>query len=480
MNKKIFISYSWGSMEHQQWVIDLATRLMNDTVDVVLDKWSLKDGHDIYSFMEEMVKADDVFRVIIVSDKKYSIKANDRTGGVGTETQIITPNLYSNEKQEKFIPIVTERDEENEPYLPIYLKSRKYIDFSKVEHFENSYEELLRNILEAPAIPKPKLGNKPPAYITESKVNLSETHGKIKLIENQLFKNNTVSYKELSNFLDIFSERLGDFELKSQTRDLLEFGDILLDNLKSYKLLREDFIKFIDLIVSGTLEDIDELLVEFFETAPSFNKPRKDLQIPWSPSDFEIFKIIFQELFIYTIAITLKNKNYNLVADLLHSRYYIKEEYRLKQAESFCFLYSYHENLENYMSEKYNKITGFGDYIITNLSESVSKSDIILADTLCYFVSYLDQENNYKMWFPNTYLYGERFGDISFFQKISSKKHFEKTKQIFNVDNEEELRSKLEACKLKSKDRMRYARGSFETIPFLYEIVNPETIAIYK
>lgn len=132
------------------------------------------------------------------------------------------------------------------------------------------------------------------------------------------------------------------------------------------------------------------------------------------------------------------------------------------------------------MSKKYNKITGFGDYIITNLSESVSKLDIILADTLCYFVSYLDQGNSYKTWFPNTYLYGEGFGNINFFEKISSKKHFEKTKRIFNVDNEEELRNKLEACKSKSNDRIRYSRGSFETIPFVHEIVNPDTIAIYK
>ena len=73
MAKKVFISYSWGNKEHQDWIVNLGTRLMNDTVDVVLDRWSLKDGHDIFSFMEEMVKSDDIFRVLIICDENYSI-----------------------------------------------------------------------------------------------------------------------------------------------------------------------------------------------------------------------------------------------------------------------------------------------------------------------------------------------------------------------------------------------------------------------
>ncbi|MDA3904624.1 MAG: toll/interleukin-1 receptor domain-containing protein [Bacteroidales bacterium] len=79
MNKKIFISYSWGNKEHQDWIVNLGTRLMDDTVDVVLDKWSLKDGYDIHSFMEEMVKAEDIFRVLIVSDLKYRLTTLSRT-----------------------------------------------------------------------------------------------------------------------------------------------------------------------------------------------------------------------------------------------------------------------------------------------------------------------------------------------------------------------------------------------------------------
>jgi hypothetical protein len=54
-NPKVFISYSWTTPEHEEWVVDLATRLMHNGVSVVLDKWDLKEGQDVYAFMESMV-----------------------------------------------------------------------------------------------------------------------------------------------------------------------------------------------------------------------------------------------------------------------------------------------------------------------------------------------------------------------------------------------------------------------------------------
>ena len=57
---KIFISYSWTNPVHEEWVINLAERLVSDGVDVVIDKWNLKEGQDKFNFMETMVKSDDI------------------------------------------------------------------------------------------------------------------------------------------------------------------------------------------------------------------------------------------------------------------------------------------------------------------------------------------------------------------------------------------------------------------------------------
>lgn len=477
MLKKVFISYNWGNSEHQEWVVNLATRLMNDTVDVILDKWSLKDGQDTYSFMEEMVKSPEIFRVLIISDAKYAEKADNREGGVGTETQIITPSIYSHQKQEKFVPVVLERDENGNPSLPIYLKHNKYIDFSRIENHEDSYEELLRNILEAPSIPKPKLGTKPPLYITEMTVNLSETNNKLRTIENQLKRGGSISIKELNNFLDLFLELLWTFELKNVSNDIKLYGEQLFNSLKSYKPLREDYIKFIDILSSQNDENSHEIIIDFFENAPLYERPKEDTG-GWIPANFEIFQIIFHELFIYNIAICIKNKNYKLISDLLHSKYYKKYNYRRKnEPDSFVFLYNHNKYLETYCSQVYNKATGLGDYIITNLSDSLKREDVILADTLCYFVSSLGNKTTSNPWFPVTYLYGKE-REMIFFEKISSKNHFERIKIVFNIDNKQELEEILNASIENSIKRISYNR--FNSIPFIHELVKPETIAIYR
>lgn len=480
--KKVFISYSWGTKEHQDWVVSLGTRLMSDTVDVILDRWSLRDGHDIHSFMEEMVKADDIFRVLIICDSNYKDKANGRKGGVGTETQIITPEIYNNQKQEKFIPIVVERDESDKVCLPIYLSSRKYIDFSKDEFFEDSYEELLRNILEAPSIPKPKLGEKAPHYITDSSVNLSEINSKLKTLESQIKKYPDKINIYASDFLETFLERLWDFQFSCKENSIVEYGDALYKNLLSYKELKSSFITFILLISQLDKNfDVDELIA-FFEKQPLYLKSKENVGNYYS-GDFDNYKIIFHELFICTISASLKNKNYDLVKELLHSRYHIKDEYynHTQKPSRFTFLYKYHENLEKYVEQKYRRISGFGYYLVTNLDERIPKDLLITADTLCYVIYNLfDKDSRMERWFPFSFIHKDsRY--IDFFTKLDSARYFEKIKGIFDVEKPTELIDIINKYEQTVKDSQRaYFGNGFESLPFVHELIDKEKLAIYR
>ena len=55
MEKRVFISYAWTNDAYQKKVIDLATKLRNDGIDVILDKWDLRTGADRFIFMEKSV-----------------------------------------------------------------------------------------------------------------------------------------------------------------------------------------------------------------------------------------------------------------------------------------------------------------------------------------------------------------------------------------------------------------------------------------
>jgi hypothetical protein len=142
---KVFISYSWTSDEYQRSVVALAERLVGDGVDVVIDVWDLKAGQDKYAFMEQCVSDESIDRVLILCDAQYARRADARSGGVGNETEVITPSVYGRSGQTRCVPVVMERDADGEACLPTYLRSRVYVDLSGPD-LERGYAELLASI----------------------------------------------------------------------------------------------------------------------------------------------------------------------------------------------------------------------------------------------------------------------------------------------------------------------------------------------
>jgi len=141
MQPKCFVSYSWTSEEFKSQIVDWCERLCQDGIDILLDQWALGEGEDKYHFMERMVTDESVSKVLIFSDAEYQRKANSKTGGVGTESQIISDDLYKKVLQRKFIPIVCEFSTDRKPCLPVFLRNRIFIDFSSLESVNSEWEK---------------------------------------------------------------------------------------------------------------------------------------------------------------------------------------------------------------------------------------------------------------------------------------------------------------------------------------------------
>lgn len=309
---KIFISYSWTNPVHEDWVINLAERLVSDGVDVVIDKWNLKEGQDKFNFMETMVKSKDIQKVLIILDKKYSEKAEQRAGGVGTETQIISPKIYGDVSQEKFIPIVSEKDENGNAYVPTYLEGRIYIDLSEQDKFEENYESLLRNIYQRPAYSKPKLG-KAPTYLFEETPITHKTSSIVRSFDNQISKSPRRINSIVREFLDDFFDDLKGYSANvGSTRDIIAFGKAIHDNIVSYTSLRNDYVAFLDKLLKSEMEFDIDIIIRFFEKLPILKDPQDGMS-SWSPSEFDNFRFFIHEIFLYTIAIGLKSKNTSLL-----------------------------------------------------------------------------------------------------------------------------------------------------------------------
>lgn len=476
-NRKVFISYSWSSEVHQNWVVGLANRLVQDGVDVVLDKWELKEGHDKYTFMENMVTSPDIDKVLIILDQKYKERADERKGGVGTETLIITPQIYQNVVQEKFIPIVTELDEDHQAYLPAYLAGRIYIDLSAPEHFEANYEKLLRSIYNRPSLTKPQLG-KPPRYLFEESPMHFKTSALVRGLDEQLNKFPNRINGFIRDFLDEFYKDLSAFTIERQTNPThTSVGESILDKLKHYAPLQNDYIQYLDKVIrSGIAFDHDTIL-HFLERLPLLFAPQDDTITSWQSYQYSHFKLIAHELFLYTVAIGLKNNDYLFLEELLHSKYLIKERGRQSRTENFSGFYFHFETMDEYYKKlkDRNFYSVQADLIITRVPEGFSRDALVNADLLCYFIAQL---HGWR-WFPKTYVYKSDYNDtFDFFNRLISRKHFEKVKAVLGTDSVEELKSKL--LEIKDKGGERGYDYGFSRIPALENFIKAEDVGSAK
>ncbi len=317
---KVFISYSWSTQLHINWVLELAEKLMNDGVNVILDKWDLKEGQDIYHFMEQMVNDETITKVLIIIDKMYTEKANDRAGGVGTETLIISPKIYKKYDQEKFIPIIRELQDDGKPYIPTYVNGRIFIDFTSDDYFLDEYEKLLRNIfIQTMYIKKPILGT-PPSYILEKDPIQIKTFNKLKILQNAILNDNKFAKNYVRDYLDTLVFAFDDFKLKYEKQD--NFDELFMDNISNFISYRDNFVEFLELVYTAfEPNEINQLLHQFWENIIEFKYTSSEIKQS-SEWDYDNYKFIIYELFLYFITVLIKCNHFDSVNFFLSEKYY--------------------------------------------------------------------------------------------------------------------------------------------------------------
>lgn len=162
---KAFLSYSHDSLEHKKWVLDLATRLRNNGVESIIDQWSLGPGDDLPHFMEQNLAAAD--RVLMVCTENYVKKANSGAGGVGYEKMIVTADLLKRIDSNKVIPLIRQVGTHD---VPTFLQSKLYLDFSREDQIELSFDDLVRAIHGKPLYVPPPVSNNPFTPVAETPV----------------------------------------------------------------------------------------------------------------------------------------------------------------------------------------------------------------------------------------------------------------------------------------------------------------------
>lgn len=153
---KVFISYSWDSPEHRQWVASLAGTLRSNGIDATLDQWHVRGGEDLAGFMERSIREAD--RVLVICTEAYVERALGRQGGVGYEHTMVTGELMRNVGTSKFIPIV--RQSGSTVVLPTELNTRLHFNLGPGTDYSSQLQALIRDLHNVQT-PIPPLGPNP-------------------------------------------------------------------------------------------------------------------------------------------------------------------------------------------------------------------------------------------------------------------------------------------------------------------------------
>lgn len=441
---QVFISYCRQPEENLIRTQQLAQRLMRDGVYVVIDLWDLKDGQDKNSYMERMVTDPSVDKVLLICNKQYVEKADSRKGGVGIESTIISSELYGSVAQTKFIPVIFETDEEGKAYIPVFAKSRIYIDLSNDNIFEEGYDQLLRDIYDKPKFDRPPLGDMP-AYLRADTPSYLKTAGMVDAIQNAISRESKRTSAVIDNYLESFLNAVPEYRIMA-TRAFpnKEIVEVVENGINSIQVLKNDFISFMSAIAK-TEYCTSELFIDFFERLLQ-NYEDHDIEL-LEGSDQQsylndIFRFFNYELFLSFVVVMLSNNRFDVVSDVVRTTFCIVSPCRFIQAESRTFrrfqCYIWTLNRIKHDITNSNRVSISADQI-RQYATILKFEDLIKADILLYYLSLVVPGDSYfdTYWYPDLSVYNR---DTEIYPRLASKRYFEKFKRLFNVNDVDSLK----------------------------------------
>ena len=476
MNPKIFISYSWHPEENKIRVQQLARRLMSDGVDVILDVWSLKDGQDKYVFMEKMVTDPDINKVLIICNKDYAEKADNRKGGVGTESTIMSDEIYSKAEQTKFLPIVFEKGDDGMIYKPHFLKSRIHIDMSSDDCYEMGYEQLLRDIFDKPLIKKPALGSMPAFLETDETILLSTAK------EQRLLKVKNEESSSFKDWVERYFEKLiaslDQFKISFRGGNIKDLVDQIEKSIDSMQMVNNDFINFLE-TVSTNEECKGEQFVDFFENLLQYYEDNNIALATSNSVSYLVndnYRFFNYELFLSFAAIILKHQRFDIIRDVVSADFCIlsnrigREVMPLNYVEFQKYNYTldrFKKNLRN------SNLISEAATLLKSKMDGKLFEEMVEADILLYYLSlvYVKTEELYDTWYPELSIYNSSF---TILPKLASIRYFEKTKILFGVDDKESFVTLIKGL----KDNLQ--RDGYHHIPSVQQGLGVDKVCSFR
>jgi hypothetical protein len=464
---KTFISYSWTTPEHQEWVLHFASALRTNGVEAILDKWHLTEGQDTLAFMEQMVGDPQVEKVLLICDARYAEKANKREGGVGIEAQIVSSKVYEESDQTKFAAVVVELDADGRPMLPTYMSSRLYFDMSTPDAYADNFPRIVRWIFGKPFHAVPPVGP-PPAFLDETHTVAANV-----ILEGQRLRqsrqSNNQRTSEAAAVLEAAIETAGEMNLSlvnSKTQD----EDVYQEIKKIAPINEEVYRAFRALAQSDDPRRVDTAH-KYFESLYSLwdKAPETGSHTRW---DNDALRFFGHDGLVSFVAACMQEREFEFAAEVLSMPFF--KPRRLEKtgdAKSYTDFRPYLQSMEARNERlKLNRRSLHADLLSEAHANSALPFDAFLEADMTLFLRGVLDEN--LEWYPVSSLYlWDSYGALPNFARATSRRFYDRLKPLLLGTDPDRLKSVIVAAEKEHK----FLRSGFRDISIV-QLFNAENI----
>lgn len=208
---------------------------------------------------------------------------------------------------------------------------------------------------------------------------------------------------------------------------------VIKDRIEIYhKELLNTYIDFIETLCLGQKQIDPEKFITFFEEV---NKLSRD----------HLYKFIIWELFLYTIAVLLKNQQFKAIEVLTNTHYFIDLENGEELEGNFSIFNHYIEPLERLMNIRLyqgRSQSVAAKIVLDNATNRYPQNFLVETDLLLYYLDCLNNQDPTKRWYPRLHHHAV-YLNLWFFKRLKSRRYLEKAMVVFSANSIDELKDKL-------------------------------------
>jgi hypothetical protein len=255
-------------------------------------------------------------------------------------------------------------------------------------------------------------------------------------------------------YLDTVIQELEKLRLRGGAKD---FDDAIVESIANFTPYRNELIELFAVVASYKCDDdMLQVVHSFFEKMISFFENRE--AGGHTNLDFDNYKFIGHELFLYCLGALFKHSRYYAVESFLNNEYYIGDNpYSLRRDPMVSFLVfrNYLPSLEARKTRlNLNRLSLRADMLKERCQGTgVDFRQLMTVDLILYLRSQVGDSD--LIWWPETLLYASDHGvTFEIFARAKSAAYFDKIKGLLGVRNKEDLAQLIEKIELDGQRRI--------------------------